>query len=71
MKERVTFVQTAGKDFSPERLRLQGGSLHVKALKAAQEDRLTFGLYELPQEVQLTQRHNPRFFTDDHSYGKS
>ena len=51
MKERITFIQSSGDEFSPQQLQLQNGTLHVKTIKAAREDRLTFSLYELPQEV--------------------
>lgn len=37
--------------FDPKQLQLQNDSLRVKSLKAAREDKLTLGLYELPQEV--------------------
>ena len=51
MKERITFVHGANDDFKLEQLQLENDALHVKSLKAAREDRLTFGLHELPQEV--------------------
>ena len=53
MKERVTFVHGANDPFTPEQLRLDNDTLCVKSLKAAREDRSTFGLHELPQEVSL------------------
>lgn len=51
MRERVTFVHAPDDAFHPKQLELQNGTLRVKALKAAREDKLTLGLYELPQEV--------------------
>lgn len=53
MKERITFVHGANGVFEPEQLQLDNDTLYVKSLKAAREDRLTFGLHELPQEVHL------------------
>lgn len=51
MRERITFVHGADDVFKPEQLQLDNDTLHVKSLKAAREDRFTFSLHELPQEV--------------------
>lgn len=51
MRERVTFIHAPDDAFDPKQLQLQNDSLLVKSLKAAREDKLTVGLYELPQEV--------------------
>ena len=51
MRERVTFLHAPDDAFDPEQLQLQNDSLRVQSLKAAREDKLTLGLYELPQEV--------------------
>jgi len=51
MRERITFVHGANDVFKLEQLQLDNDTLHVESLKAAREDRLTFGLHELPQEV--------------------
>lgn len=51
MRERITFIHGSEDAFNPQQLDVQKKSLQVKSLKAAREDRLTFGLYELPQEV--------------------
>lgn len=52
MRERVTFLHRRLDDtFDPSQLHLQNDSIRLTSLKAAREDKLTFGLYELPQEV--------------------
>ena len=55
MKERITFVHDREEVFDPKQLQLQDQILRVQSLKAAQEDRLTVSLYELPQEVKVAQ----------------
>lgn len=57
MKERITFVHPTTHVFHPQQLQLHNDSLHVKSLKAARQDRLTFGLDELPQEVSHSKAH--------------
>ena len=52
MRERITFVHGSDDAFDPKQLDLQDNVLNVKSLRAAREDRLTLGLYDLPQEVQ-------------------
>ena len=51
MRERITFVHSPEDAFDPSQLRLENNTLHVSSLKAAREDRVTFSLQELPQEV--------------------
>lgn len=51
MRERITFIHGINEEFDPTQLRLNSDTLHITSLKAAREDRLTIGLYELPQEV--------------------
>lgn len=51
MRERITFIHGINEAFDPSQLRLDNDTLHITSLKAAREDRLTIGLYELPQEV--------------------
>ena len=51
MRQRITLVHGPDDPFDPKQLRADVNALHVKSLKAAREDRLTFSLYELPQEV--------------------
>ncbi|KAL8843120.1 MAG: hypothetical protein Q9170_000250 [Blastenia crenularia] len=51
MKERITFIHTADEDFDPEQLEVSPDSLHIKSLKAAREERLTFSLEELPDDI--------------------
>lgn len=51
MRERITFLHAANDPFDPQQLRVENDTLHVSSLVAAREDRLTFSLYELPQEV--------------------
>lgn len=54
MRERITFLHGPEDAFDPKQLDLQYDTLAIESLKAAREDRLTFGLYELPQEVPVT-----------------
>ena len=51
MRERVTFVHSPEDSFDPSQLRVENDTLHISSLKAAREDRVTFGFHELPQEV--------------------
>lgn len=59
MRERITFIHGINEKFDPSQLQLNNDTLHITSLKAAREDRLTIGLYELPQEV-------PRSFLSAH-----
>lgn len=54
MKERVTFIHAADDAPKPSQLELNNDTLRIKSLKAAREQRLTFSLEELPEEVQLS-----------------
>ena len=51
MRQRTTFLHNATAKFDPKELVVARDSLTVKSLDAAREDRLTFALPELPQEV--------------------
>ncbi|KAL9602596.1 MAG: hypothetical protein Q9219_001740 [cf. Caloplaca sp. 3 TL-2023] len=51
MKQRITFVHTAPGGLSLEQIESDLDSLQVKSLRAVREERLTFGLDELPREV--------------------
>ena len=51
MKERNTFVYDEGYTFDPQQFQLKNDSLRIQSLEAAREIRLTFDLYDLPQEV--------------------
>ncbi|MCJ1337477.1 protease B nonderepressible form [Bachmanniomyces sp. S44760] len=51
MRERISYVHGSDDTFEPDQLLLDNDTLHIRALRAAKEDRLTFGLDELPQEV--------------------
>jgi hypothetical protein len=51
MRKRITFVHLPDSPFQPERLRVDNGTLRLESLKAAREERITFGYNELPQEV--------------------
>lgn len=53
MKARITFVRATDDDFDPKQLHLDNGTLYLRSLTAVREDQLTFGLYELPQEVAI------------------
>ena len=52
MRERITFIHDEENGFDPDQLRLDNNTLHIGGLKAVREDRLTFSLQELPQEVE-------------------
>lgn len=56
--------------FDPKQLRVESNTIHVKSFKAAREDRLTFSLYELPQEVLMVDRLARPSITDAISYGE-
>ncbi|KAL6713062.1 protease B nonderepressible form [Lecanora helva] len=71
MKQRTTFVHDSEDAFDPKQIRLDRDVVHIESLKAAREDRLTLGLYELPQEiwVVLKQCHELRVrWASSHSY---
>ncbi|KAF2115062.1 PIG-X [Lophiotrema nucula] len=52
MKQRITYIVKDADDFDPEQLDVKSGSLTLKNVKAAKEHRITFGLSELPRELQ-------------------
>lgn len=51
MRRRSTFVYNRQVDIDPRQLQLSGDVFKIHELKAAREERLTFGFNELPQEV--------------------
>ena len=51
MRERITFIHGSEESFDPKQLRVEKDAFHVTDLRAAREDRVTFGFQELPQEV--------------------
>ncbi|MCJ1448294.1 MAG: protease B nonderepressible form [Stictis urceolatum] len=53
MRERITFVHARDDPYDPQQLRVEKDALHVENLKAAREDRISFGFQELPQEIWL------------------
>ena len=53
MRERITFIHGSEESFDPKQLRAEQNIFHVTALRAAREDRITFGFQELPQEVSV------------------
>lgn len=55
MRRRVTFVHEPQDALDPEGLAPINGALKIQGLKAAREERLLVGLYELPQEVSTGQ----------------
>ena len=57
MRERITFVHGRHDGLDAQNLRLENNTLHIRGLKAAREDRYTFGFQELPQEVLLKSSH--------------
>ncbi len=60
MNQRISFIHDADNPLDPSQLQLQNQTLHLKALEAAREDRLTISLYELPQEVSRNIEIRPR-----------
>lgn len=51
MRRRTTFIPDEGVDFDPTHLHIRGRQLFLRSPKAALEERLTFGLSELPLEL--------------------
>ena len=51
MRQRITFIQDPADSVNPELLQVSQNSIATKSLKAAREDRITFGFEELPQEL--------------------
>ncbi|KAI9700431.1 MAG: protease B nonderepressible form [Candelina mexicana] len=54
MKQRTTFVHQLEDAFTPDQIRFAASAVSINSLKAAREDRLTFGLDELPKEETFT-----------------
>lgn len=54
MKRRITFVQRQDAPFEADQAALTGHTLSIRNLDASREDRLTFGLNDLPEEVSVT-----------------
>ncbi|KAJ5134650.1 hypothetical protein N7448_000330 [Penicillium atrosanguineum] len=71
MKRRITFIQRPDAPFEADQAALTSKSLTIRNLDAAREDRITFGLDDLPQELRdvLQQSHELRFrWTTERSY---
>ena len=51
MRQRITFIQQPEDSVDPETLKITKNSISTSNLKAAREDRITFGFDELPQEL--------------------
>lgn len=51
MKRRITFVQHQDTPFEANQAVLTPETLSIRGLDAAREDRITFGLDDLPEEV--------------------
>ena len=53
MKRRITYIQGVETPFGPRQASLTPSALTIRDLDAAREDRVTFGLDELPEEVSV------------------
>lgn len=51
MRQRITYLQDPQDAVDPKNLRITTNSISTKELKAAREERITFGFDELPQEL--------------------
>jgi hypothetical protein len=51
MRQRITFLHKPEDAIDPKSIKVTSDSLALSALKAAREDRITFGFDELPQEI--------------------
>lgn len=51
MKRRITYIQRPEAPFAPEQVSLLSNSVQIQGLDAAREDRITFDLDDLPEEV--------------------
>jgi hypothetical protein len=51
MRQRITYLQDPRDAVDPKTLRITTDSISTKELKAAREERITFGFDELPQEL--------------------
>lgn len=59
MRQRTTFFHENEDAVEPSELKVDGRSLAGPKIKAVREDRFTFGLEELPDEVQRLLQHTP------------
>jgi hypothetical protein len=62
MRQRITFLHKPEDAIDPKSIKVTADSLAASGLKAAREDRITFGFDELPKEVYyvLRQSHELR-----------
>lgn len=51
MKRRITYIQHPETPFKPHQASLSSSAVSVRDLDAAREDRITFSLEDLPEEV--------------------
>ncbi|KAH6681729.1 PIG-X [Halenospora varia] len=51
MRQRITFIQRPEDSVDPEKLKVTNNVISTKNIRAAREDRITFGFDELPQEL--------------------
>lgn len=51
MRQRITYLQEPNDAVNPKNLQITSDSISTKELKAAREERITFGFDELPQEL--------------------
>lgn len=51
MRQRITFIQQPQDSVDPKSLKVTKNDISTTGLKAAREDRVTFGFEELPQEL--------------------
>ena len=54
MRRRITFVQPDGSEIDGNAFNVSRDGIQLQDLRATREDRLTAGLYELPQEARLS-----------------
>lgn len=60
MRQRTTFIQRAGDTVDPALLSIAAGSLAGPSIDAAREERLTFPLDDLPDELQALFTDTPK-----------
>lgn len=51
MRQRITFLHKPEDAIDPKSIKVTSDSLAISGLKAAREDRITFGQKELPKEI--------------------
>lgn len=51
MRQRITFLQQPQDSVDPQHINVEKNSIRANRVKAAREDRITFGFSELPQEI--------------------